>query len=151
MSNTPAARRRTQAVPLSSPLSSRVLAGLLVACAAASPAVAGDTTPAQQLERWTAQAGKPASVETGKQFFAARHGREWSCSTCHGVPPTGPGKHASTGKRIVPLAPAANPDALTDAARADKWFRRNCRDVLDRECTAAEKADVLAYLLGLKP
>ena len=73
MSNTTAARRRTQAVPLSSP--SRVLAGLLVACAAASPAVAGDTTPAQQLERWTAQAGKPASVVTGQQFFAARHGR----------------------------------------------------------------------------
>ena len=29
----------------------------------------------------------------------------------------------------------------------DKWFRRNCNDVLSRECTAVEKADVLAWLL----
>jgi hypothetical protein len=49
------------------------------------------------------------------------------------------------------LAPAANPDAFTDAARVDKWFRRNCKDVLSRECTAAEKSDVVAFLLALKP
>jgi hypothetical protein len=60
-------------------------------------------------------------------------------------------KHASTGKAIDPLAPAANPDAFTDAARVDKWFRRNCKDVLSRECTAAEKSDVVAFLLALKP
>ena len=41
--------------------------------------------------------------------------------------------------------------SLTDVARVDKWFRRNCNDVLSRECSAAEKADVLAYLNGLKP
>ena len=41
--------------------------------------------------------------------------------------------------------------AFTDTARVDKWFRRNCNDVLQRECSAAEKADVLAYLIGLKP
>lgn len=35
-------------------------------------------------------------------------------------------------------------------AKADKWFRRNCKDVLSRECTAAEKADVLAWLVQLK-
>jgi hypothetical protein len=33
----------------------------------------------------------------------------------------------------------------------DKWFRRNCVDVLERECTAGEKADLLAYLLQIKP
>ena len=38
---------------------------------------------------------------------------------------------------------------VTDSARVDKWFRRNCKDVLARECSAAEKADVLAYLIGL--
>ena len=30
----------------------------------------------------------------------------------------------------MPLAPAANPKAFTDTARVDKWFRRNCNDVL---------------------
>jgi hypothetical protein len=66
-------------------------------------------------------------------------------------PPTTEGKHATTGKAIAPLAPGFNPKAFTDTAKVDKWFRRNCKDVLSRECTAPEKADVMAYLLSLKP
>jgi Domain of unknown function (DUF1924) len=98
-----------------------------------------------------AQAGAPGKADRGQAFFTAKHGKEWSCSSCHGQPPTAKGKHASTGKVIEPLAPAANPAAFTDAAKVDKWFRRNCKDVLARECSAAEKADVLAYLISLKP
>lgn len=30
------------------------------------------------------------------------------------------------------MAPAANPTAFTDSAKIDKWFRRNCKDVLQR-------------------
>ena len=111
---------------------------------------AGDTTPAQQLAQWTAAAGQPASAARGQAFFTQRHGGEWSCSSCHGTPPTAQGRHASTGKSIAPLAPAFNPQSLTDSARTAKWLRRNCNDVLSRECTAAEKADVLAYLTSLK-
>jgi hypothetical protein len=55
-----------------------------------------------------------------------------------------------TGKAIQPLAPVANAARLTDTAKVDKWFRRNCKDVLGRECTAAEKGDVIAYLISLK-
>ncbi|MDZ4123678.1 MAG: DUF1924 domain-containing protein, partial [Hydrogenophaga sp.] len=84
-------------------------------------------------------------------FFNQRHGGEWSCASCHGTPPIRQGEHASTAKPIAPLAPAFNAKAFTDAAKADKWFRRNCKDVLSRECSAAEKADVLAYLLSLQP
>ena len=112
---------------------------------------AGDTTPAQQLSHWSAQAGSPGNADKGRTFFATRHGGEWSCASCHGTPPTVQGKHASTGKPITPLAPAFNPKAFTDTARVDKWFRRNCKDVLSRECSAGEKADVLAYLISLKP
>ena len=58
---------------------------------------------------------------------------------------------ASTAKPIAPLAPAFNAKAFTDAAKSDKWFRRNCKDVLSRECSVAEKADVMVYLLSLHP
>lgn len=114
------------------------------------PAHAADTTIAQQLAQWSAQAGAPGNAARGQTFFSSKHGGEWSCASCHGTPPTGTGKHAGTRKSIDPLAPAFNPKAITDAARVEKWFRRNCKDVLARECSAAEKADVLAYLAGLK-
>ncbi|MEZ5645251.1 MAG: DUF1924 domain-containing protein [Burkholderiaceae bacterium] len=113
-------------------------------------ALAGDTTPGQQLQYWSTQAGAPGDVARGQAFFTSRHGGEWSCASCHGTPPTSQGRHASTGKTIAPLAPAFNPRAFTDTARINKWFRRNCKDVLERECSAAEKADVLAYLGSLK-
>lgn len=115
------------------------------------PAQAADTSITEQLARWNAQAGSPGDASRGKVFFGSQHGGDWSCASCHGTPPTSQGKHASTGKTIAPLAPAFNPQGFTDSAKVDKWLRRNCKDVLSRECTAAEKADVLAYLASLKP
>ena len=120
----------------------------LVWLAALAPALA--VTPAEQLAGYTAQAGAPAQAARGQAFFTTKHGREWSCSSCHGATPTGIGKHASTGKDIKPLAPAFNAERFADAAKSEKWFRRNCNDVVGRECTPAEKADVLAWLLSLK-
>ena len=108
------------------------------------------TTPAEQLAGYTAQAGGPAQAARGQQLFTTRHGKEWSCASCHTASPTVEGKHASTGKTITALAPAFNPERFTDAAKTEKWFRRNCNDVFARECSAAEKADVLAWLLTLK-
>lgn len=108
------------------------------------------TTPAEQLAGYTAQAGAPAQAARGQQLFTARHGKEWTCASCHSASPTVAGQHASTGKSIAALAPAFNPQRFTDAAKTEKWFRRNCNDVLARECSAAEKADVLAWLMALK-
>lgn len=133
---------------MSSPITVAVLAALLLPAAAVR---AADTSAAAQLAHWSAQAGAPGQAARGKAFFEARHGGEWSCSSCHQMPPTTPGRHASTGKTIAPLAPAVNPERFTDTAKVEKWFRRNCKDVLSRECTATEKADVLAYLTSLKP
>lgn len=127
---------------------------IVMAALAASlclPAHAADTSIAQQLAHWSTQAGQPGNAQRGQAFFNNRHGGEWSCSSCHGTPPTAAGRHASTGKTIDPLAPAANPRTFTESARVEKWFRRNCKDVLARECSPAEKADVLAYLMSLKP
>ena len=108
-------------------------------------------TPAEQLSAYTAQAGAPAQAARGQQFFNSRHGKDWSCASCHGASPTAPGTHASTGKVITPLAPAYNPERFADSAKTEKWFRRNCNDVVGRECSASEKADVLAWLMTLKP
>ena len=108
------------------------------------------TTLTEQLAAYTAQAGAPAQASRGQQFFTAKHGKDWSCSSCHTAVPTVDGKHASTGKQIGPLAPAFNPERFTDAAKTEKWFRRNCNDVAGRECTVGEKADVLAWLQTLK-
>lgn len=107
-------------------------------------------TPAEQLAAYSAQAGAPAQAARGEQFFTSKHGKDWSCSSCHTASPTVDGKHASTGKLISPMAPAFNPQRFTDTAKTEKWFRRNCNDVVGRECSAAEKADVLAWLLTLK-
>lgn len=130
----------------------KFLASALAVLAMLPPiARAGDTTPAAQLERFASEAGARAQADRGLVFFTTRHAVEWSCASCHGKPPVNTGKHASTGKSIDALAPAFNARAFTSTARVDKWFRRNCNDVLKRECSAAEKADVLAYLLQLQP
>ena len=107
-------------------------------------------TPAEQLAAYSAQAGTPAQAARGEQFFTTKHGKDWSCASCHTASPTVDGKHASTGKLISPMAPTFNPQRFTDTAKTEKWFRRNCNDVVGRECSAAEKADVLAWLLTLK-
>lgn len=91
------------------------------------------------------------SAERGRSFFTSQHGNDWSCASCHTDRPAAEGKHARTGKAIAPLAPAANADRFADEAKVEKWFRRNCNDVLGRACTAQEKGDVLAWLMSLKP
>ncbi len=130
-------------------LTALLLAATLLASSLGT-AQAADTSPAAQLAHWSAQAGSPGNAARGQSFFNAKHGGEWSCASCHGTPPTKDGQHANTGKVIAPLAPAFNPKTFTDTAKVDKWFRRNCKDVLSRACSAAEKADVLAYLNSLK-
>lgn len=125
------------------------LSGLL-----APPALAG--TPIEQLNRFEAEARAGSqgfagfSAQRGEALFKASHGGDWSCASCHTGNPLNAGKHAKTGKPIAPLAPAANLERFTDGATVDKWFRRNCNDVLGRACTAQEKGDVLHYLMSLK-
>jgi hypothetical protein len=90
------------------------------------------------------------SAARGEQFFRGRHGGEWSCSSCHTDSPLQPGRHARTGKTISPLAPVGDARRFTDGAKVEKWFKRNCNDVLSRACTPAEKGDVLTWLMSLR-
>lgn len=86
----------------------------------------------------------------GRTFFADSHGGDWRCSTCHTANPANVGKHEVTGKLIKPLAPAANAERFTRPDKVEKWFKRNCNDVLKRNCTAQEKGDLLTYLLSVQ-
>ena len=69
---------------------------LVTVLIAATSVPARAATPAEQLATFSAAAAAPAQPMRGRQFFAATHGREWSCASCHGATPTAEGKHAGT-------------------------------------------------------
>ena len=131
-----------------------LLAGVLAAFALAVPVRAA--TPADFLGAFDREARQadPAfkgfSAERGRQFFGQTHGGEWSCASCHTDNPAANGRHVKTGKPIQPLAPAADAQRFTSASKVDKWFKRNCNDVLNRTCTPQEKGDVLTWLIGVR-
>ena len=130
-----------------------ISASLLAASAAV--AIAGQQQKSI-LDAYTSQASAAdpafaASSTRGEGFFFGKHtgGKPDtpSCTSCHTSNLKGTGK-TRAGKEIAPMAPSVNPKRFTDAADVEKWLKRNCTDVLGRECTAKEKSDVLAYLIG---
>lgn len=128
----------------------RSLWAVVVAVFWIGSAIAGDTNPDALLTQYQQAAGQKADRLRGQHLFNAKSVNELSCASCHGASPLLPGRHASTGKPILPLAPMVNAERFSDSAKVEKWFRRNCKDVLNRECTPLEKADVVAYLKDLK-
>ena len=92
---------------------------------------------------------KDFSATRGQAFYSAKTG-DMACASCHRDSPKANGKHAKTGNDILPLAPSANAQRFADAAKVEKWFGRNCKDVLNRACTAQEKGDFIAYALSVK-
>ena len=128
-----------------------VCSGLAMLGMASAVASAADS-PASLMAQYAQQAGVPVSALSASRGAAlyrtehpGRNGQVVSCAGCHTANPTQAGR-TSVGKRIEPLAPAANPQRFTDAAKVEKWFRRNCQDVLQRECSAQEKGDFIAWL-----
>lgn len=101
------------------------------------------------LDRYRAQGAADFSGERGMAMWTSTHwvkGEERACSSCHQAVLTSPGKHAKTGKPIASMAPSVNPERFTDAAKVEKWFKRNCKWTLGRECTPQEKGDILSWL-----
>lgn len=92
------------------------------------------------------------SPERGKSFYFSEHkntGEIMSCVSCHTNNPKGVGK-TRAGKEIKPIAPSAHAERFTDLKKVEKWFKRNCKDVLARSCTNQEKGDFIAYLLSIR-
>ncbi|RCX24728.1 DUF1924 domain-containing protein [Thioalbus denitrificans] len=124
---------------------------MLAATAALWGAVAQADTVADQLDRYYAEGGKVFSAAAGEAMWAREFpdpdgGPARSCSTCHTTDLKQSGTHARTGKAIEPMAPSVNPERLTDAKKIEKWFLRNCKWTLGRECTPQEKGDFLVYI-----
>jgi hypothetical protein len=95
------------------------------------------------------QSGFTPSAKRGDAFFRQRfaiNGKMPACTSCHTDSPLNAGQHAVTGKSIQPLAVAANAGRFSDPAKVEKWFGRNCKEVVGRVCTPAEKADFVTYL-----
>jgi hypothetical protein len=117
----------------------------------ATPAARAET-PQQILAHYQQLAGG-ASATRGEKFFFTRNalpgGEVVSCTTCHTDNPKAVGK-TRAHKTVEPLAPVANRERLTDLVKVEKWFKRNCKDVLARECTVQEKADFVAFLISVK-
>jgi len=109
-------------------------------------------TPQQILDSLVAQAG-PASPARGEKLFRGKFtgGKAAdSCTACHTENAKSAGQHVKTHKAIDPIAPVAQKDRFTDAAKVEKWFKRNCQEVLGRACTPQEKADFTAYMISVK-
>lgn len=96
---------------------------------------------------------KGFSAEEGRKFFNSKRmhtvkKEERSCTTCHTPNPANQGK-TQVGKVIEPMAASVNKERFTDTKKAEKWFKRNCEWVLERECTPKEKGDVITYMMSL--
>jgi hypothetical protein len=108
-------------------------------------------SPQNLIAGYEAAGAGPFAAAAGERAWTAEHrppgaDRPRSCATCHGTDLTRPGRHATTGKVIEPLAVSANPKRLTDAEKVERWFARNCRWTLGRDCTPQEKGDFVRLI-----
>lgn len=82
-----------------------------------------------------------------RRAFAGGKPETPSCASCHGQDPLASGR-TPAGKVLDPMARSRTPTRYTDPLKREKWFRRNCLEVLGRECTAREKGDWLSHMLN---
>lgn len=94
------------------------------------------------------------SVEDGKAFFNNKvktvDGKETACASCHTANPADNGKNIVTGKAIKPLSPVVNTKRFSDFDKVEAKFSQHCFDILGEDCTAAEKANYITYVLTEK-
>ena len=128
------------------PLPALCLLLLSIAAQAETPQQIGQTYATEAAAR---QAGFTPSAKRGETFFRQRfanNDKMPACTSCHTDSPLNAGQHVVTGKAIRPLAVAANGQRFSDPAKVEKWFGRNCRDVIGRDCTPAETADFVTTM-----
>jgi hypothetical protein len=117
----------------------------------AAGAQASEAVVQAQIEQYKTQGATGGDAARGMALWNEQHmqpklQKMVSCATCHGSNLSLAGEHVRTAKRIEPMAPSVNAERLTDPAKIEKWFRRNCDWTLGRACTAQEKADFLVFI-----
>lgn len=132
----------------------RLISIVVLACAL-GPAAAGES-PKSLLDFYAseAKASDPGfsgfSTERGEHLFRTNFSTGKpdtpSCTTCHTTDARKAGQ-TRAGKDIEPMAASANPKRFGDLEKTEKWFGRNCNNVLGRECTATEKGDFITFML----
>jgi len=131
--------KNTIAIAATAVLFSSVSSGIVVAI----------STRDTIIKDFAVKAGAPLSAERGKALFETKAGggkpETPSCTTCHGASPMNTGK-TRAGKLIEPMAVSKTPERFTEIKKVKKWFRRNCKSVLGRECTPQEKGDFLTFM-----
>ena len=122
-------------LPLSSFAAPRddLLAQYATAAKTASPAFAGfSAARGEKLHVTKFAGGKPDTP---------------ACTSCHADSPRSAGR-TPTGKAIEAVAVSVTPTRYTEPAKVEKWFKRNCNEVLGRECTPLEKGDWLSFVIS---
>ncbi len=89
-----------------------------------------------------------------KPFFNNKvktaNGKETACASCHTANPADNGKNIVTGKVIKPLSPVVNTKRFSDFDKVEAKFTQHCVDILGVDCTAAQKANYITYVLTEK-
>ena len=111
-------------------------------------------TPQQIRQTYAAEAtaqhaGFTPAAKRGEALFRQRfnnNDKMPACTSCHTESPLNTGQHAITGNSNRPLAVAADAERLSGLAKVQKRFGRNCKEVVGRACTPAEKSDFVTYM-----
>ncbi len=135
-----------------------LLAALLGLAAVSAQASVANAEKLVVIYNTQAKAANPEyagpTVADGKFFFNRKvklgNGKEMSCSSCHTANPADNGKHVVTHKTIKPLSPAVNPKRFADFEKVEAKFTQHCVDIIGSDCTAAEKANYITYVLTEK-
>lgn len=125
----------------------------VIALVWASTATSADLVAGYVREVRQQNPGFSPDSQRGSAFFKRRfavNDKMPACTACHGDDMLKNGQHVITGKFIKAMAPAAEPSRLSDPAKVEKWFLRNCNEVVGRPCSAAEKADVAVWLMSVR-
>jgi hypothetical protein len=109
---------------------------------------------AELLDRYRSQGAGAFSADAGASRWSEAYqsggtSGPRSCTDCHGPDLKKPGKHLRTGKAIAPMDPSVESGRLSDPEKIEKWFKRNCKWTLGRECTPQEKGDFIMFFRGL--
>ncbi len=129
-------------------MKNHILIMFLLTSAPLSFSHAESTTVNNLLQDYSIQGSGTVDAEQGKQLWQKvfNNNGERSCASCHTNDLTRNGKHIKTNKEIKPMSPSVNSERLTDSKKVNKWFKRNCKWTLGRECTAQEKVNFLVFI-----